>query len=54
MTGVSSHSIGQYLQLAGIGVFLAGGVLSLHHSAIAVCFIAGAAAFFLGKKLKTS
>jgi hypothetical protein len=52
MTAVSSHSIGQYLQLVGIGAFVAGAVLSLHHYAIVVCFIAGAASFFIGKKLK--
>jgi hypothetical protein len=54
MTGISSHSIGQYLQLAGLGVFLAGAVLSLHHIAIAVCFSAGAAAFFIGKKMRAA
>jgi|HubBroStandDraft_6_1064221.scaffolds.fasta_scaffold1906106_1 hypothetical protein len=54
MAGVSSQSIGQYLQLAGIGAFLAGAVLSLHHIAIAICFLTGSTAFFLGQKLKTS
>jgi hypothetical protein len=54
MAAVSSHSIGQYLQLAGIGAFVAGAVLSLHHFAIAVCFIAGATAFFIGKKMRAA
>ena len=44
--------IGTYVQLAGAGAFIAGAVLSLHHYAIGVCFIAGAAAFYAGKKLK--
>jgi hypothetical protein len=52
MNTASSHSIGQYLQLAGIGASVAGVILSVHHYAIGVCFIAGAAAFYVGKKLK--
>jgi hypothetical protein len=54
MATSSWHSIGQYAQLAGAGAFIAGAVLSLHHYAIGVCFIAGAAAFYAGKKLKAS
>jgi hypothetical protein len=54
MATTSWHSIGQYVQLAGAGVFIAGAVLSLHHYAIGICFIAGAAAFYAGKKLKAS
>ena len=53
-SSASAHSIGLYVQIAGAGAFLAGAVLSLHHYAIGVCFIAGAAAFFVGKKLKGS
>jgi hypothetical protein len=54
MATSSWHSIAQYVQLAGAGAFIAGAVLSLHHYAIGVCFIAGAAAFYAGKKLKAS
>jgi hypothetical protein len=50
----SWHSIGLYVQIAGAGAFLVGAVLSLHHYAIGVCFIAGAAAFYAGKKLKAA
>jgi hypothetical protein len=50
----SWQSIGLYVQIAGAGAFLAGAVLSLHHYAIGVCFIVGAAAFYAGKKLKAS
>jgi hypothetical protein len=50
----SWHSIGLYVQIAGAGAFIAGVVLSLHHYAIGICFIAGAAAFYAGKKLKGS
>jgi hypothetical protein len=50
----SWQSIGLYVQIAGAGAFVAGIVLSLHHYAIGVCFIAGAAAFYAGKKLKAS
>jgi hypothetical protein len=54
MSTTSWHSIGQYVQLAGAGAFIAGAVLSLHHYAIGICFVAGAAAFYAGKKLKAS
>jgi hypothetical protein len=50
----SWQSIGLYVQIAGAGAFIAGIVLSLHHYAIGVCFIAGAAAFYIGKKLRSS
>jgi hypothetical protein len=54
-TATSSwQSIGLYVQIAGAGAFVAGIVLSLHHYAIGVCFIAGAAAFYIGKKLRAS
>jgi hypothetical protein len=50
----SWQSIGLYVQIAGAGAFIAGVVLSLHHYATGICFIAGAAAFYAGKKLKAS
>jgi hypothetical protein len=48
------RSVGQYVQLAGAGVFLLGAILSLHHYAIGICFLAGAAAFYLGKKMRAA
>jgi hypothetical protein len=54
MTTVQAHSIGAYVQLAGAGAFLVGAVLSLHHYAIGVCFVAGAAAFYVGMKMKAA
>ena len=48
----SWKAIGSYVQVAGAGAFLVGATLSLHHYAIGICFIAGAAAFFVGKKLR--
>jgi hypothetical protein len=50
----SWHSIGLYVQIAGAGAFIAGVVLSVHPYAIGICFIAGAAAFFIGKKLRAA
>jgi len=50
----SWQSIGLYVQIAGAGAFIAGVVLSLHHYGTGICFIAGAAAFYAGKKLKAS
>jgi len=50
----STQSIGLYVQIAGAGAFLAGVALSLHHFATGICLIAGAAAFFIGKKMRAS
>ncbi len=47
------QSIGLYLQIAGGGAFLGGVALSLQHYGIAICFIAGAAAYFIGKKMRS-
>jgi hypothetical protein len=52
VTAPSLQSIGLYLQIAGGAAFVGGVVLSLQHFAIGICFIAGATAFFVGKKLK--
>jgi hypothetical protein len=49
---LSSQSIGLYVQIAGAAAFVAGVVLSLHHYGTGICFIAGAAAFFIGKKMR--
>jgi len=46
------QAIGQYVQLAGIGAFVTGAILSVHHYAIGLCIIAGAAAFYVGKKIR--
>ncbi len=50
----SMQTMGLYVQIAGAGAFLAGVVLSLQHYAIGICFIAGAAAFFIGKKMRAA
>jgi hypothetical protein len=51
MATTQLQKIGQYVQLAGVGAFLAGAVLSMHHYAIGICFIAGAAAYYVGQKM---
>ncbi len=48
----STAKIGEIVEFAGVGAFLAGAVLSIHHYAIAALVIGGAAAFFVGKKLR--
>ena len=50
----SKQSVGLYVQMAGVGAFLAGVVLSLHHFATGICLIAGAAAYFIGKKMRAT
>jgi len=51
-TTATTVAIGQYVQLAGAGAFIVGTVLSIHHYAIGICFVAGVAAYFIGKKLR--
>jgi hypothetical protein len=50
----SWQAIGRYVQFAGAGAFLVGALLSLHHHAIGICFLAGAAAFYAGKKMRSA
>jgi hypothetical protein len=54
MTAVSSKTIGQYVQLAGIGAIVTGAILSVHHYAIGACILIGAAAYYVGSKLKAA
>jgi len=53
-SSASAHAIGQWLQLGGLAGFVAGVVLSVHHYATGICFLAGAAAFYIGRKLKSA
>jgi len=46
--------IGQIVQLAGAVSLAAAMVMSVHHAAIAVTLIGGAAAYFVGRKLRSA
>ena len=48
----SKKTIGYIVQLAGIGAFAVGAVLSVHHVAIAASFVGGAAAVYVGNKIR--
>jgi hypothetical protein len=48
----SKTSIGYIVQLGGIASFTLGGILSLHHIAAGASFLGGAAAFYVGKKIR--
>lgn len=56
MTTTVSHwqKIGMIVELAGLAAFAAGAILSVHHYAIGACFVGGAVAFEVGKKLRAS
>jgi hypothetical protein len=41
------------VQLGGAGAFVIGLILSAHHYAIGICFVGGATAFYIGKKLRS-
>jgi hypothetical protein len=49
----SKTTIGYGVQLGGIGALVVGAVLSAHHIAIAAAFVGGAAAFYVGEKIRT-
>jgi hypothetical protein len=50
---VSKTTIGYLVQLGGICAFALGAVFSVHHLAIAGAFVGGAAAFYVGQKLRS-
>ncbi|MGH9776561.1 MAG: hypothetical protein ACRD50_16640 [Candidatus Acidiferrales bacterium] len=51
---ITTKSLSYLIQLAGLGVFAVGAVLSMHHIAIAACFSGGAAAIYVGGKIRTT
>jgi hypothetical protein len=51
-TSISASKLGTIIEIAGAAAFLTGAVLSIHHYAVALLTIGGAAAFFVGKKLR--
>jgi len=48
------HLLGQWLELGGIAAVALGAALSVRHLAIGILFVAGAAAFFLGRNLRAA
>jgi hypothetical protein len=51
-TGASRTTIGYIVQLSGIAAFALGAILSLHHVPIGASFVGGAAAFYVGLKIR--
>ncbi|HTV60405.1 MAG TPA: hypothetical protein VMJ93_16150 [Verrucomicrobiae bacterium] len=52
-TTTSRTTLGYIVQLSGIGALVVGGILSVHHIAIGATFLGGAAAFYIGEKIRT-
>lgn len=52
MTAGKVIFIGEVTQVAGVGTFVAGVILSLQHWPAAVALISGIAAYLVGKKLR--
>jgi hypothetical protein len=48
----SKKTIGYLVQLGGIAACTVGAILSVHHVAIGASFLAGAAAFYVGEKIR--
>ena len=47
-----SQRLGEIVEFAGAAAFLTGAILSIHHYLIAAFFLGGAAAIYVGKKLR--
>jgi hypothetical protein len=45
-------TIGYAVQFGGAAAFALGTIFSLHHVAIGVAFVGGAAAFYVGQKIR--
>jgi hypothetical protein len=52
-TAISRKTVGYIVQLAGIAAFTLGAVFSLHHIPIGASFLGGAAAFYVGGKIRS-
>jgi hypothetical protein len=52
-TSSKATMIGYIVQLGGIASFTLGAIFSVHHIAIGAAFIGGAAAFYIGEKVRT-
>lgn len=50
---LNKSTIGYSVQAGGAGCVLVGAVLSVHHAAIAACLLAGSAALYVGKRIRT-
>lgn len=50
---ISKKEVGYVVQLGGITAFAIGAALSIHHVPIAACFVGGAAAVYVGKKIRS-
>jgi hypothetical protein len=49
----NKSTIGYFLQIGGIAAFTLGAIFSVHHAAIDAAFVGGAAAFYVGEKIRT-
>jgi hypothetical protein len=49
----AKSKIGYFVQLGGIVAFAVGVILSAHHIATGAAFVGGAAAFYVGQKIRS-
>ena len=49
---INKQTLGYLVQLGGIAPFTAGAIASVHHAAIGAAFLGGAAAFYVGQKIR--
>jgi hypothetical protein len=50
---LNKSTVGYFVQVGGAGCVLVGAILSVHHAAIAACLLAGSAALYVGKRIRT-
>lgn len=48
----NKKTIGYLVQLGGLAAFTLGAIFSVHHVAIGAAFLGGAAAFYVGQKVR--
>jgi hypothetical protein len=53
-SGKGKKQIGYFVQLGGVAAFALGTILSLHHAVIGAVFLGGAAAFYIGQKIRVA
>jgi hypothetical protein len=49
----NKSTIGYFVQMGGVAAFALGAIFGIHHVALDVAFVGGAAAFYLGEKIRT-
>ena len=50
---IGKTTLGYFVQLGGAGAIVVGAILSVHHALIGATLLGGAAAVYVGQKIRT-